>query len=288
MLSASDTTMQSAVTLQPASLCGACSCCSLSLCLTSQTQQPCLLQHHLCNSSTPVFMLILSCQYNIADAVQLADCSSQSDTPAVLRSTIATLQHKIPLQAKTCPSFPAVTTCSSTSPMTFWQTLQAQTLAEIAIEAREKAEKARQRVSEAESEVQAATVVKQKLQEDIDRLRNLATSLPPDADQQQAMQNGQTLDLPESGQTTEPDINTELKSKLKQLTDVTRTLDECEARVSLFGHLCFVSEPHIRYLACLMCIFILDRPQCCARMSQQAKILILAHHHAHSVTIVFN
>lgn len=76
-------------------------------------------------------------------------------------------------------------------------------------------------------------MVKQKLEEDIERLRNLATSLPPDADQQQAMQNGQTLDLPETGQAASSNINAELKSKMKQLTDVTRTLDECEARVRM-------------------------------------------------------
>ena len=111
--------------------------------------------------------------------------------------------------------------------------LQAQTLAEIAIDAREKAEKARQRVSEAESEVQAATVVKQKLEEDIERLRKLATTLPPDANQQEAMQDGKTLDLAasETGDASSPDIDAELKHKLQQLTDVTKTLDEYESRV---------------------------------------------------------
>lgn len=116
--------------------------------------------------------------------------------------------------------------------------LQAQNLAEIAIDAREKAEKARQRVSEAESEVQAATVVKQKLEEDIERLRKLATTLPPDAHQQEAMQDGKTLDLAASSETgvaLSPDIDAELKHKLQQLTDVTKTLDEYESRVRIYG-----------------------------------------------------
>lgn len=116
--------------------------------------------------------------------------------------------------------------------------LQAQNLAEIAIDAREKAEKARQRVSEAESEVQAATVVKQKLEEDIERLRKLANTLPPNANQQEAMQDGKTLDLAassETGEASSPDIDAELKHKLQQLTDVTKTLDEYESRVCNYG-----------------------------------------------------
>ena len=53
--------------------------------------------------------------------------------------------------------------------------LQAQNLAELAIDAREKAEKGRQRASEAERDVEAALIVKQQLEADIEQLRHISS-----------------------------------------------------------------------------------------------------------------
>ena len=49
------------------------------------------------------------------------------------------------------------------------------------------------------------------------------------------MQDGQTVDMAassETGQTASADLDAELKNKMQQLTDVTRTLDEFESKVS--------------------------------------------------------
>ena len=53
--------------------------------------------------------------------------------------------------------------------------LQAQNLAELAIDAREKAEKGRQKAAEAERDVEAAVIVRQKLEADIEQLRQISS-----------------------------------------------------------------------------------------------------------------
>ena len=78
-------------------------------------------------------------------------------------------------------------------------------------------------------------MVKQKLEEDVERLRKLAGSLPPGANEKEAMQDGQTVDMAassETGHTASADLDAELKNKTQQLTDVTKTLDEFEFKVS--------------------------------------------------------
>ena len=109
--------------------------------------------------------------------------------------------------------------------------LQAQKLAEVAIDAREKAEKARQRVAEAERDVQAAKAVREKLDADIEALRHISTE--PSKEKEQAFRADQTVDLgtSEQGVTPEQNLDAELKSKLQQLDDVKKTIDETESKV---------------------------------------------------------
>ena len=110
---------------------------------------------------------------------------------------------------------------------------QAQNLAELAIDAREKAEKARQRVAEAERDVEAAKVVREKLEADIEALRHVSNE--PSKEKEQAFRADQTVDLGTSEQgvsTAEQSLDAELQSKLKQLVDVKKTIDETESKVS--------------------------------------------------------
>ena len=109
--------------------------------------------------------------------------------------------------------------------------MQAQKLAEVAIDAREKAEKARQRVAEAERDVQAARAVREKLDADIEALRTISSE--PSKEKEQAFRADQTVDLgtSEQGVTPEQNLDAELKSKLQQLDDVRKTIDETESKV---------------------------------------------------------
>lgn len=110
--------------------------------------------------------------------------------------------------------------------------LQAQNLAELAIDAREKAEKARQKVAEAARDVDAAKIVKQKLDADIEQLRHVSSE--PSAGEEQAFRADQTVDLgtSEHGTTNaEQSLDAELKDKLQQLDFVSKTIDETETKV---------------------------------------------------------
>lgn len=83
--------------------------------------------------------------------------------------------------------------------------------------------------------MQAATVVKQKLEEDVERLQKLASTLPAGIAETSAVQADQTFDMSASDGATQPettDIQAEIKSKKLQLEDVTRTLDENKAKVN--------------------------------------------------------
>ena len=110
--------------------------------------------------------------------------------------------------------------------------LQAQNLAELAIDAREKAEKARQKVAEAARDVDAAKIVKQKLDADIEQLRQVSNE--PSAGEEQAFRADQTVDLGTSEHGTpnaEQSLDAELKGKLQQLDSVSKTIDETETKV---------------------------------------------------------
>jgi len=110
--------------------------------------------------------------------------------------------------------------------------LQAQNLAELAIDAREKAEKARQKVAEAARDVYAAKIVKQKLDADIEQLRQVSSE--PSAGEEQAFRADQTVDLGTSEHGTpnaEQSLDAELKDKLQQLDSVSKTIDETETKV---------------------------------------------------------
>ena len=114
-----------------------------------------------------------------------------------------------------------------------WYThLQAQNLAELAIDAREKAEKARQKVAEAARDVDAAKIVKQKLDADVEQLRQVSSE--PSAGEGQAFRADQTVDLGTSEHGTpnaEQSLDAELKDKLHQLDSVSKTIDETETKV---------------------------------------------------------
>lgn len=124
--------------------------------------------------------------------------------------------------------------------------MQAQTLAEQAIDAREKADKSRQKVAEIERDVEAANIVKQKLEAEIEQLRQISTE--PSAEKEQAFRADQTVDLGTSEQgapNAEQDLDAELKSKLQQLDQVHKTIDETESKVqteSLGSHSSFTIE----------------------------------------------
>ncbi len=110
--------------------------------------------------------------------------------------------------------------------------LQAQNLAELAIDAREKAEKARQKVAEAARDVDAAKIVKQKLDADIEQLRQVSSE--PSAGEEQPFRADQTVDLGTSEHGTpnaEQSLDAELKDKLQQLDSVSKTIDETETKV---------------------------------------------------------
>ena len=112
--------------------------------------------------------------------------------------------------------------------------LQAQNLAEQAIEAREKAEKGRQKAAEAERDVEAALVVKQKLEADIEKLRQISSEPSAEQGSGERFRPDQTVDLGTSAQgvpTDEQDLDAELKGKLEQLDEVQKTIDEVENKV---------------------------------------------------------
>ena len=112
--------------------------------------------------------------------------------------------------------------------------LQAQTLAEQAIDAREKAEKGRQKAGEAERDVEAALIVKQKLEADIEKLRHISSEPPAERPSGERLRPDQTVDLGTSTQgvpTDEQNLDTELKGKLEQLHEVQKTIDEVETKV---------------------------------------------------------
>ncbi|KAL0022130.1 hypothetical protein WJX79_005559 [Trebouxia sp. C0005] len=120
---------------------------------------------------------------------------------------------------------------------------EAQNLAELAIDAREKAEKARQKVAEAARDVDAAKIVKQKLDADIEQLRHVSSE--PSAGEEQAFRADQTVDLgtSEHGTTNaEQSLDAELKDKLQQLDFVSKTIDETETKVSSLGERASASE----------------------------------------------
>lgn len=115
-----------------------------------------------------------------------------------------------------------------------WLLLQAQTLAEQAIDAREKAEKGRQKAAEAERDVEAALVVKQKLEADIDKLRQISSEPSAEQGSGERLRPDQTVDLGTSTQgvpTDEQNLDAELKGKLEQLHEVQKTIDEVENKV---------------------------------------------------------
>lgn len=113
---------------------------------------------------------------------------------------------------------------------------QAQTLAEQAIDAREKAEKGRQKAAEAERDVEAALIVKQKLEADIEQLRQISTEPSEGQATGAGLRPDQTVDLGNSTQgvpTDEQNLDAELKGKLHQLQEVHKTIDETETKVGL-------------------------------------------------------
>lgn len=112
--------------------------------------------------------------------------------------------------------------------------LQAQNLAELAIDAREKAEKGRQKAAEAERDVEAALIVKQKLEADIEKLRQISSQPAAEQGSGERLRPDQTVDLGTSTQgvpTDEQNLDAELKGKLEQLHDVQKTIDEVETKV---------------------------------------------------------
>ena len=112
--------------------------------------------------------------------------------------------------------------------------LQAQNLAEQAIDAREKAEKGRQRAAEAERDVEAALVVKQKLEADIEKLRHISSEPSAEQGSGERLRPDQTVDLGTSTQgvpTDEQNLDAELQGKLEQLHEVQKTIDEVETKV---------------------------------------------------------
>ncbi len=118
--------------------------------------------------------------------------------------------------------------------------LQAQNLAELAIDAREKADKAHQKVAESERDVEAAKVVREKLEADIEQLRHV--SADPSAEKDQAFRADQTVDLGTSEQgtpTAEQSLDAELKSKLQQLDGVKKTIDETDSKLQ-FLEICYM------------------------------------------------
>ncbi|DBA99171.1 hypothetical protein WJX82_006091 [Trebouxia sp. C0006] len=120
---------------------------------------------------------------------------------------------------------------------------EAQNLAELAIDAREKAEKARQKVAEAARDVDAAKIVKQKLDADVEQLRQVSSE--PSAGEGQAFRADQTVDLGTSEHGTpnaEQSLDAELKDKLHQLDSVSKTIDETETKVSALGDRASTSE----------------------------------------------
>ncbi|KAL0018096.1 hypothetical protein WJX77_002629 [Trebouxia sp. C0004] len=120
---------------------------------------------------------------------------------------------------------------------------EAQNLAELAIDAREKAEKARQKVAEAARDVDAAKIVRQKLDADIEQLRHVSNE--PSAGEEQAFRADQTVDLGTSEHGTpnaEQSLDAELKDKLQQLDFVSKTIDETETKVSALGDRASASE----------------------------------------------
>lgn len=111
---------------------------------------------------------------------------------------------------------------------------QAQTLAELAIDAREKAEKGRQKAAEAERDVEAALIVKQKLEADVEQLRQISTEPSTEQGTEAGIRPDQTVDLGTSTQgvlTDEQNLDAELKSKLEQLQEVHKSIDETETKV---------------------------------------------------------
>ncbi len=132
--------------------------------------------------------------------------------------------------------------------------LQAQNLAELAIDAREKAEKARQKVAEAERDVDAAKIVKQKLDADVEQLRHVSSE--PSAGQEQAFRADQTVDLGTSEHGTpnaEQSLDAELKDKLQQLDSVSKTIDETETKVCHRNRHNFRSCP-LLHVGCTECL----------------------------------
>ena len=112
--------------------------------------------------------------------------------------------------------------------------LQAQNLAEQAIDARERAEKGRQKAAEAERDVEAALVVKQKLEADIEKLRHISSEPSAEQGSGESLRPDQTVDLGTSTQgvpTDEQNLDAELKGKLEQLHEVQKTIDEVETKV---------------------------------------------------------
>lgn len=112
---------------------------------------------------------------------------------------------------------------------------EAQTLAEQAIDAREKAEKGRQKAAEAERDVEAALVVKQKLEADIEQLRQISTEPSAGQGTGAGLRPDQTVDLGNSTPgvpTDEQNLDAELKGKLHQLQEVHKTIDETETKVA--------------------------------------------------------
>ena len=109
------------------------------------------------------------------------------------------------------------------------QFVQAQQLAELAIDAREKADKARQKVAESERDLEDAKVVKAKLDADIAQLRHV--SAEPSADKPEALKANQSVDIGAADDTDEQNRDAELRSRLQQLDDVTKMLQDTESKV---------------------------------------------------------
>ena len=139
--------------------------------------------------------------------------------------------------------------------------LQAQNLAELAIDAREKAEKGRQKAAEAERDVEAALIVKQKLEADIEKLRHISSQPAAEQGSGERLRPDQTVDLGTSTQgvpTDEQNLDAELKVKLEQLHDVQKTIDEVETKVGLhsakpaWSH-SWLLELQTQQLLCITC-----------------------------------